>query len=285
MLRSVGCQIGAARRAGAGAVAVLLLVLAACAGPGASGKRVLVLATTTSTLDSGLLDVLLPEFTADTGWQVRTVAVGSGQALELGRRGEADVLLVHSPAAEEELVAGGATGRRLPVMHNDFVLLGPAADPAGIRGLPAAEALAAVAAAGAVFVSRGDGSGTEARERALWERAGTAPGGRWYRQTGQGMGATLRVAAELGGYTLADRATFLAAPGGLALLGEGDPGLRNDYHVIEMTTAAGERVRPDGAAAFADWITSPAAQERIGAFGVAAFGQPLFVPDAPRPAG
>lgn len=260
---------------------LLVLVLAACGG--APADRVLVLATTTSTQDSGLLDELVPAFTAETGWQVRTVAVGSGQAIELGRRGEADVLLVHSPAAEEELVAEGSTGRRLLVMHNDFVLVGPEADPAGIRGLAATEALEAVVESGAVFVSRGDDSGTEARERQLWERAGIAPGGDRYRRTGQGMGATLRVAAELSGYTLSDRATWLAAPDGLALLGEGDPTLLNVYHVIEMTTAAGGRVQPGGAAAFADWITAAGAQQRIGEFGAAEHGQPLFVPDAGKP--
>jgi tungstate transport system substrate-binding protein len=275
----VGSQIGAARIAAA--VVALLVLLVGCAGP--PEERTLVLATTTSTQDSGLLDELVPRFTAETGWGVRTVAVGSGQGIELGRRGEADVLLVHSPAAEEELVAEGSTGRRLLVMHNDFVLLGPQDDPAGVRGLAAPAAMEAVADAGAVFVSRGDDSGTEARELQLWERAGVEPGGGWYRQTGQGMGATLRVAAELGGYTLSDRATFLAAPGGLTVLAEGDPDLLNVYHVIEMTTAAGERVQEDGAAVFADWITAPGAQERIGAFGTAEFGQPLFVPDAGKP--
>jgi tungstate transport system substrate-binding protein len=277
MLRSVRRQMSAARAVLVGALVVLL---AAC---GAPADRVLVLATTTSTQDSGLLDELLPVFTAETGWRVRTVAVGSGQAIELGRRGEADVLLVHSPAAEEELVAEGSTGRRLLVMHNDFVLLGPETDPAGARGLASTAAMEAVADAGAVFVSRGDGSGTEARELQLWERAGIEPGGAWYRQTGQGMSATLRVAAELGGYTLSDRATHLASPSGLVVLAEGDPDLLNVYHVIEMTARAGERVRADGAAAFADWITAPGAQERIGAFGTAEFGQPLFVPDAGKP--
>lgn len=275
MLRSVRRQTGAVL------ASLLVLMLAACGG--APADRVLVLATTTSTQDSGLLDELVPAFTAETGWQVRTVAVGSGQAIELGRRGEADVLLVHSPAAEEELVGEGSTGRRLLVMHNDFVLVGPEADPAGIRGLAATEAMKAVAESGAVFVSRGDDSGTEARELQLWERAGITPGGDGYRQTGQGMGATLRVAAELGGYTLSDRATWLSSPEGLALLGEGDPTLLNVYHVIEMTTAAGGRVRPDGAAAFADWITAAGAQLRIGEFGAAEHGQPLFVPDAGKP--
>ena len=268
--------------------AVLALVVAALAltgcGAAPSAERSLILATTTSTQDSGLLDELLPAFTAATGWQVRTVAVGSGQAIELGRRGEADVLLVHSPVAEEELVAEGTAGQRRLVMHNDFVLLGPAADPAGIRGVTAVEAVSRIAAAQAVFVSRGDDSGTNAKEDGLWSAAAVTPGGEWYQQTGQGMGETLRVASELGGYTLSDRATYLAQRDtlGLEVLGEGDPGLLNVYHVIEMTTRAGDRVQPDGAAAFAGWIVSAPAQEIIGGFGTAEFGQPLFTADAGR---
>lgn len=262
---------------------VALLALAGCAA-GPPAERSLILATTTSTQDSGLLDELLPAFTADTGWQVRTVAVGSGQAIELGRRGEADALLVHSPAAEEEFVAEGTAGQRRLVMHNDFVLLGPAADPAGIRGVTAVEAVSRIAAAQAVFVSRGDDSGTNAKEDGLWSAAAVTPGGEWYQQTGQGMGETLRVASELGGYTLSDRATYLAQRDtlGLEVLGEGDPGLLNVYHVIEMTTRAGDRVQPDGAAAFAGWIVSAPAQEIIGGFGTAEFGQPLFTADAGR---
>jgi tungstate transport system substrate-binding protein len=240
------------------------------------------LATTTSTQDSGLLDELLPVFTRDSGWQVKTLAVGSGQAIELGRRGEADVLLVHSPAAEAKFVAeGGARSRRL-VMHNDFVLIGPRADPAKTRGTKSVEAMKKIAAARAAFISRGDESGTHAKEKDLWSKAAVAPGGSWYQSTGQGMGETLRVASEKTAYTLSDRATYLTQRGTLALevLGEGDPGLLNVYHVIEMTKKAGDRVQPDGAKAFADWIVAPPAQRLIGAFGRAKFGQPLFTPDA-----
>jgi tungstate transport system substrate-binding protein len=264
---------------------VAFLLLAACGGPAAapSAERSLILATTTSTQDSGLLDDLLPAFTADTGWHVKTVAVGSGQAIELGRRGEADVLLVHSPDAEKKFVAEGTAGRRLLVMHNDFVLVGPEADPAGIRGVGVAEAMKRIADSGSVFVARGDDSGTAAREKALWQQAGVTPAGDWYQETGQGMGATLRVAAEKAGYTLSDRATYLSQPDGLRLLNEGDPGLLNVYHVIEITTKAGDRVQPEAGAAFADWITGPAAQQRIGEFGRAQFGQSLFVPDAGKP--
>ncbi|MFI7673803.1 substrate-binding domain-containing protein [Actinophytocola sp. NPDC049390] len=265
------------------AVMAVLLSLTACGGSGQaagpSAEKSLILATTTSTQDSGLLDELLPAFTADTGWHVKPVAVGSGQAIELGRRGEADVLLVHSPRAEEEFVAEGTAGERRLVMHNDFVLVGPADDPAGIRGVPAADAMGRIAAARAGFVSRGDESGTHAREKQLWEANGIVPSGQWYRSTGQGMGATLRVASETSAYTLTDRATYLSQKGNLALevLNEGDTALLNIYHVIEMTKRAGDRVRPDGAKAFADWITGPRAQKMIGEFGA---DEPLFVPDA-----
>ncbi len=263
-------------------VAALALLLSGCGGTGGAPQQSLILATTTSTQDSGLLEELLPAFTADTGWQVKPIAVGTGQALELGRRGEADVLLVHAPAAERELVATGTTGRRLLVMHNNFVLVGPASDPAGVRGAPAADALVRIAGGRHLFVSRGDDSGTEKKELTLWEQAGIAPSGQWYQSTGQGMGATLRVASEKRGYTLTDRATFLAQRDTLDLevLVEGDPGLINIYHVIEMTTAAGDAVQQDGAAAFADWIVSPVAQEMIGEFGIDEYGRPLFVPDA-----
>ena len=261
---------------------VFLLSLTACGGTEPAAEKSLILATTTSTQDSGLLDELLPAFTADTGWQVKPVAVGSGQAIELGRRGEADVLLVHSPSAEEEFVAEGTAGERRLVMHNDFVLVGPAADPAGIRDVPAAEAMTKIAAAGVGFVSRGDESGTHAREKQLWEQNGIVPSGQWYRSTGQGMGATLTVASETSSYTLTDRATFLSQQDNLTLevLNEGDKALLNIYHVIEMTTKAGDRVQPDGAKAFADWMVGEQAQKMIGEFGAEEFGQPLFVPDA-----
>lgn len=267
------------------AVLAVLLSLTACGGAdqaGSSAGKSLILATTTSTQDSGLLDELLPAFTAETGWHVKPVAVGSGQAIELGRRGEADVLLVHSPEAEEKFVAEGTAGRRTLVMHNDFVLVGPKEDPAGIRGVPAADAMRRIATTQAGFVSRGDDSGTNAREKQLWEKDHIVPSGQWYRSTGQGMGATLRVASETSAYTLTDRATYLSQRGTLALevLNEGDRALLNIYHVIEMTKRAGDRVQPDAAKAFADWITGTKAQKMIGEFGVEDAGQPLFVPDA-----
>lgn len=263
-------------------------LLAGCgSAPSSSGsastpEKSLILATTTSTQDSGLLDELLPAFTRDSGWQVKTVAVGSGQAIELGRRGEADALLVHSPAAEEKFVAEGSAGSRRLVMHNDFVLVGPQTDPAETRGTSSVDAMKKIAAAQAVFISRGDDSGTHSKEKDLWSKAGVTPGGPWYQSTGQGMGETLRVAGEKEAYTLSDRATYLTQRETLALevLSEGDTGLLNVYHVIEMTKKAGGRVRPDGAKAFADWIVAPSAQRLIGAFGREKFGRPLFTPDA-----
>ncbi|GAB3431406.1 substrate-binding domain-containing protein [Actinophytocola sediminis] len=264
----------------------VLVTVTACGGQdqlaGPSDEKSLILATTTSTQDSGLLDELLPAFTEDTGWAVKPLAVGSGQAIELGRRGEADVVLVHSPKAEEEFVAEGTAGQRRLVMHNDFVLVGPAADPAGIRGVPAAEAMRKIAAARAGFVSRGDESGTHSRELQLWEQNAIEPAGTWYRSTGQGMGATLQVASETSAYTLTDRATYLTQRDNLDLdvLNEGDKALLNIYHVIEMTTQAGDRVQPDGAQAFADWIVGADAQRMIGEFGTEDGGQQLFVPDA-----
>jgi tungstate transport system substrate-binding protein len=255
---------------------------AGSASQGAAEKGSLILATTTSTQDSGLLDDLLPAFTRETGWKVKTLAVGSGQAIELGRRGEADVLLVHSPKAEMTFMAEGTAGQRRLVMHNDFVIVGPDDDPAGIQGMDSVDAMKKIAAARAVFVSRGDESGTNAKEKDIWGKAGITPKGAWYQSTGQGMGATLRVADQKAGYTLSDRATYLAQRDTLKLtiLSEGDPGLLNVYHVIEMTTKAGSRVQVDAAKAFADWIVSPATQQRIGEFGKAKFGQPLFTPDA-----
>jgi tungstate transport system substrate-binding protein len=274
----------AMRRGLVPAFLAVLLSLTSCGSEQAAGPsdgKSLILATTTSTHDSGLLDELLPVFTKDTGWQVKPLAVGSGQAIELGRRGEADVLLVHSPEAELEFVAEGSAGERRLVMHNDFVLVGPANDPAGIRDLPAAQAMRTIAAKKAGFVSRGDDSGTHAREEKLWEETKTVPSGQWYRSTGQGMGATLRVASETSGYTLTDRATYLSQKGNLELevLSEGDRALLNIYHVIEMTKDAGDRVQPDAAKAFADWMVGSRAQRMIGDFD-AGSGQPLFVPDA-----
>ncbi|MCS7260611.1 MAG: substrate-binding domain-containing protein [Anaerolineae bacterium] len=243
-----------------------------------------ILATTTSIQDSGLLDVLLPMFERRTGYVVKPIAVGSGQALALGKRGEADVLLVHSPDAELEFMAAGHGVDRRLVMHNHFVLVGPLEDPAGIRGIRSTtEAFERIAATGALFISRGDGSGTDVLEKKLWARLGDVPLGKsWYQETGQGMGATLNIAAEKRGYTLTDRGTYLARRKGLSLeiMVEEDGALLNVYHIIQVNPDRSSVVNAAGARAFADFIVSPEAQAMIGEFGVSQFGEPLFIPDA-----
>jgi len=251
--------------------------------PTQAGARDLILATTTSTQDSGLLDVLVPDFEARTGSVVKTVGVGSGQALQMGQDGNVDVLLVHSPAAEMTFMENGHGVDRRLVMHNDFIIVGPKDDPAGIRGLTsAADALGKIAAARATFVSRGDRSGTEAKELGLWKAAGIAPEGAWYLQSGQGMAATLTISAEKGGYTLSDRATYLATRDQRALdvLVEGDPALLNVYHVIRVNPGRWPKANTAGATAFADYLVSAEGQALIGRFGAEKYGQPLFVPDA-----
>ncbi|PWH19139.1 MAG: tungsten ABC transporter substrate-binding protein [Ardenticatenia bacterium] len=242
------------------------------------------LATTTSIQDSGLLDVLLPVFEERTGYVVKPIAVGSGQALVLGERGEVDVLLVHSPDAEVAFIAAGHGVDRRLVMHNAFVLLGPPADPAGIKGARSAvEAFERIAQAGALFISRGDGSGTDVLEKKLWTRLGYVPLGQsWYQETGQGMGATLNVADEKRGYTLADHGTYLARKKGLTLeiMVEEDRALLNVYHVIRVNPDKSPRINAAGARAFADFMVAPDTQALIGEFGVNQFGEPLFIPDA-----
>lgn len=243
----------------------------------------LILATTTSTQDSGLLDVLVPMFEDEHGYSVKTIAVGSGQALRLGREGEADVLLSHSPDAEEEFVAGGYSESRAPVMYNDFVIVGPASDPAGVAGAGSAgEAFQRIAGAEAIFVSRGDGSGTHVKELALWSAAGIEPSGSWYQEAGLGMGAVLTVTNDRRGYTLSDRGTFLAQRGNfdLEILFEGDEALFNQYHVIVVNPDLHSAINVEGARAFAEFIRSADAQAIISTFGVEEFGQPLFVPNA-----
>lgn len=265
-------------------LSLLALVSLAAALP-APAQPALVLATTTSTQDSGLLDDLLPRFEKATGIRVKTIAVGSGEALAMGRRGDADVLLVHSKAAEDELMAQGFGTLRLDVMYNDFVLVGPPSDPAGIRGLPAVEAMRRLAERGVLFASRDDRSGTHARELDLWKRAGVDPRGKpWYVATGQGMGETARIASEKRAITLADRGTYLALRRtlDLAVLVEGGPELRNSYRVIVVSPEKHPKTRAAEARRFAEWLVSPGAQEAIGAFGRERFGQPLFVPDAKK---
>lgn len=265
--------------------ALFLLLLAFAAGP-AAAQRPVILATTTSTQDSGLLDVLVPRFEKKTGYTVKTIAVGTGQSLALGDRGEADVVLVHAPKLELEYLAKENLINRRLVMHNDFTLVGPPADPAGIKGLKkAAEAVRKIAQRGARFVSRGDNSGTHNTERSLWKVAGIVPKGSWYIESGQGMGATLTIASEKGAYTLADRATYLAFQKRiqLAILLEGDAPLLNIYHVMQVNPARHRKVNAAGGKALADFLVSPEAQEVIRAFGVEKYGQPLFFPDAGKP--
>jgi len=268
-------------------VAVLLLssaVVAPCSA--AEKQKNVILATTTSTQDSGLLDVLIPLFEKQTGYFVKTISVGSGQAMKMGERGEADVLLVHSPDAEKAFMEKGFGVNRKLVMHNDFLILGPASDPARIRGAKtSAEAFKKIASAQALFLNRGDNSGTDAKEKGLWKAAGINPvGQKWYQQTGLGMGETLNVADEKGGYLLADRGTFLALQKkrrlGLEILVQGEPKLLNIYHVIEVNPAKWPKVNNAGAKAFADFMVSKKTQEVIGRFGTKEFGSPLFFPDA-----
>jgi tungstate transport system substrate-binding protein len=247
-------------------------------------QKNIILATTTSTQDSGLLDVLLPIFEKKTGYFVKTIAVGSGQAMAMGQKGEADVLLVHSPDAEKKFVADGYGIHRRLVMHNDFIVVGPGEDPAKIKGMkPTTAVFKKMASAGALFFSRGDNSGTHAKEKAIWKACGINPEGqKWYQQTGLGMGQTLNVASEKNGYTLADRGTYLALKKNLQLniLAEGDAILLNIYHVIEVNPAKWPKVNAAGAKAFADFMVSKETQEIIKTFGVDKFGSPLFFPDA-----
>ncbi len=248
----------------------------------ASSKSV-ILATTTSTQDSGLLDVLVPMFEKESGYQVKTISVGSGQAMKMGEKGEADVLLVHSPDAEKKFMTEGFGVSRRLVMHNDFVIVGPAADPARVKGGTAAEAMKRIARTGNIFVSRGDNSGTHAKEKGLWKGAAINPEGqKWYQQTGLGMGQTLNVAAEKKCYTITDRATYLALKKnlGLDILVEGDGKLLNVYHVIELNPVKSPKINIPGGKAFADFMVARKTQDVIGRFGVDKYGAPLFFPDA-----
>jgi len=246
--------------------------------------KTLILATTTSTQDTGLLDVLIPIFEKKTSYFVKTIAVGSGQAMTMGQKGEADVLLVHSPAAEKKFMEDGFGVSRRLVMHNDYIIAGPGDDPAKIKGLKsAAEAFKKIAAAQALFVSRGDNSGTHSKEREVWKVAGAKyEGEKWYQQTGLGMGQTLNVAAEKKGYTLADRGTYLALAKTLKLsiLVEGDAVLLNIYHVMEVNPQKWPKANIAAAKAFADFMVSKETQEIIKTYGVDKYGSPLFFPDA-----
>lgn len=248
-------------------------------------QAALILATTTSTYDSGLLDVLVPKFEKSSGYRVKVIAVGTGEALRMGQQGDADVLLVHAPEAEERFMAEGFGKTRKPVMHNDFVLLGPPTDPAGIKGEDAVGAIKKIAAAQSPFISRGDNSGTHKKELSLWAAAGIKPKGTWYIEAGQGMGECLRIAHEKNAYLLADRGTWLAfrKQFSLKLLVEGDPKLLNPYHVITVNPEVHPDVNGQGAEEFVQFITSPPIQQMIRQFGQAEYGESLFIPDALQP--
>jgi tungstate transport system substrate-binding protein len=250
----------------------------------AAGPVSIILATTTSTQDTGLLDVLVPAFEGShPGITLKTVAVGTGEALAMGRRGDADVLLVHHRASEDAFMAEGFGSLRLDVMHNFFELVGPAADPAAAKGQKFPESFARIAAKGATFVSRGDQSGTHKKELELWKQVGITPAGKpWYVEAGQGMGATAQIASEKRAYTLIDRGTYLAlkATLDLVVIGGADAALRNSYGVIVVNPAKCSRCHPKEAELFARWLVSPATQRLIGEFGKAKLGEPLFIPDA-----
>ncbi len=259
-------------------------VTAPAAGDAAAAPAKLILATTTSTQDSGLLDVILSDFEAQAGADVDVVAVGTGQALQLGTDCNADVVLVHARAREDKFMADGDGVRREDVMYNDFIILGPPSDPAGIKGMTdAAAAMTLIADTQAPFISRGDDSGTHTKELAVWKAAGIEPAGDWYISAGQGMGAVLTMANEQQAYTLSDRATYLARTlegTELEIAVEGDPVLFNPYGVIVVNPEKCTNVNADLANQFADWIISVPTQELIAAFGQEEFGQSLFIPDS-----
>ena len=252
---------------------------------GEAREKNVILSTTTSTQDSGLLDVLVPLFEKQTGYSVKTISVGTGQALVLAAKGDADVTLVHAPSLEKKYLAEGKLLNRRLVMYNDFVIIGPKDDPAKVKSVKTARAaLKHIEQARAGFVSRGDNSGTHNLEKSLWQQAGIEPRGSWYIESGQGMGATLGIAEERAAYTLADRGTYLAFGRRLTLpiLLEGDKLLLNIYSVIEVNRTNGPRVNTTGGKAFADFMVSPQTQAVIKSFGAEKFGQSLFVPVAGR---
>jgi tungstate transport system substrate-binding protein len=263
-----------------------LTIACAPAAPEAPANPNIILATTTSMQDSGLLDVLVPIFEAESGYTVQTVAVGTGAALKMAEEGNADVLLVHAPSSEVALMEAGWGRDRFLVMHNDFVIVGPADDPAGIKGTATAvEAFQKLFASGGTFISRGDDSGTHKMEQTLWGDAGNDPAGaEWYIESGQGMGTALTIASEKTAYTLTDRATYLANKGNLSLeiLVEGAAALLNVYHVITVNPEKWDKANYDGALAFANFMIAEETQDIIGQFGVDRFGQPLFFPDADK---
>ncbi|MEZ5453722.1 MAG: substrate-binding domain-containing protein [Thiothrix sp.] len=259
----------------------LPLLLATAHADDAPANKVLKMATTTSTENSGLLKDLLPKFETKSGYEVQVIAVGTGKALKMGEDGDVDVVLVHAPSSEKEFVEKGFGEKRYPVMYNDFIILGPDADPAGVRDTKTApESLAKIAENKAVFVSRGDDSGTHKKELKLWETAGIKPEGDWYREAGRGMGEVIQMAGELGGYTLADRGTWLASEekSPLKIVHEGDKDLFNQYGVIAVSQKRYPDINHAGAQAFIDWIVSAEGQQAVADFKIN--GTQLFTPNA-----
>ncbi|PKM43583.1 MAG: tungsten ABC transporter substrate-binding protein [Firmicutes bacterium HGW-Firmicutes-8] len=262
---------------------IVLMMMSVAAGCRAQKQEnEVTLATTTSTQDSGLLEALAPAFEKKYSVKVKVVAVGSGAAMEMAKKGDADVLLVHSPKAEEELMAGGFGDSRKSVMHNEFLIVGPAKDPAGIKGVTSAvDALKKIADTKSAFISRGDNSGTHNKEKGLWAKAQITPEGTWYVQSGQGMGETLIMANEMGGYTLTDLATYLSMKNksGLIVIVRGDKALSNPYSVITVSKTKFPQIHFDAAAKFSEFVTSSEGQAIIREFGKAEHGEPLFIPD------
>ena len=261
---------------------MLLCVRIVFAQPATPAQPEVIFATTTSVQDTGLLDVIVPMFEKDTGYRVKAVAVGTGQALALAGRGEADVVLAHAPDAEKKYVAEGSLLNRRLMMHNTFLLAGPSTDPATVKeAKKAVDALKKIAAAKATFVSRGDDSGTHKLEMKLWGIAGVKPEGEWYLQAGQGMGKTLGIAGEKQAYVITDRSTYLAfqKTTGLSVLLEGDPAFLNIYHVMEVNAEKFPKVNAAGGKAFADFLLSAKVQEVLKTFGQEKFGEALFYSD------
>ncbi len=273
-------------------VLVVLLLLGLVAGcakkqaqapqPPSPANKTVILSSTTDVQDTGLMDALIPTFESQTGYTVKPIYNGSGQAIALGAKGEADVLITHAPSAEKPDVDNGTFINYQLLMHNSYVIVGPPDDPAKIKGLSATAALKKIAAAKAVFVSRGDNSGTNMEEKTLWKQAGVTPSGSWYLDAGQGMGPTLLLASQKTGYTLTDLSTYLAEQKNisLAILVQGGKALTNIYHVMQVNPAKFSKVNADGAKAFEDFMVSPAAQQVIANFGKDKYGQPLYYADA-----
>lgn len=266
-------------------IALAIMSFVGCAAQTAEEQEPIILATTTSTENSGLLDYILPNFKEETGIEAKVVAVGTGKALQMGRDGEADVLLVHAKSSEETFVEEGHGAERFDVMYNDFVIIGPKNDPAGLSEKSKSDVIKAfkiLSEGHGQFVSRGDDSGTHKKEKSFWEEAGVEAAGDWYVSAGKGMGDVIQMTNELQAYTMSDRATYLSMKDKIELevVVEGDSKLFNQYGVIPVNPNKSEKINGDGAEAFVKWLLSENTQKLIGEFGKEKFGQPLFTPNA-----